>query len=429
MIARLRRCRVHLFALLLVAGGVGAIRGAVEPAAPEHPAAQPTVAEIASISAEARSLLRLGQSLTDRGDFSAAEIAYRQILHSGRSNVPEQQEALIGLARTFRKQGTFTKAAAIYEKFLKEYPEDGRAPDMLLELGRTLRAMGAHKLAISRFYNVINSTLKLPPDAFDHYQILAKTAQFEIAETHFETGNFVEAGKFFGRLRLLDLAPVDRARAHFKSAFAAQLAGELEPAVRILRDYLEQWPQDEHVPEARHLLAMTLRALKRGDEALIATLDLLQSEKANSAADPKRWSYWQRRTGNQLANEFFHTGDTANALAIYQGLARLSDEPAWKLPVNYQAALCLERLRATDRARETYQSIVDGAKAANAPELNELAKMASWRLTNMEWSDRADQQLTSFFKTTNSPATPPPAPPPPPDHDTSASPAAPPAAL
>ncbi len=69
-------------------------------------------------------------------------------------------------------------------------------------------------MAINRFYSVLNSTLKLPPDAFDHYQLLAKTAQFEIAETHFETGNFAEAGKFFGRLRLLDLAPVDRARAH-----------------------------------------------------------------------------------------------------------------------------------------------------------------------------------------------------------------------
>lgn len=388
----------------------------------------PAKPDVAELSPEARSLLRLGESLAERGDFSAAEIAYRQILHAGSSSLAEQQEALIGLARTFRKQGTFTKAAAIYERFLKDYPDDGRAPDLLLELGRTLRALGAHKLAISRFYSVLNSTLKLPPDAFDHYQLLAKTAQFEIAETHFEVGNFVEAGKFFGRLRLLDLAPVDRARAHFKSAYAAQLGGDLDGAVRILRDYLDQWPGDEHGPEARHLLAVTLRSLHRSEEALQATLDLLRAEKANSAADPKRWSYWQRRTGNQLANEFFHTGDTANALAIYQGLARLSEDPAWKLPVNYQVALCLERLRAIDRAREVYQSIVDTAKNSAAPELNELAKMASWRLANMEWHDSADRQLTKFFKTTTGalPTIPPTTTP---DDDAPASPAAPPAAL
>ncbi|MBA4137964.1 MAG: hypothetical protein C0518_11660 [Opitutus sp.] len=401
-----RRSRA-LFSSLALSATLAAFAsdGNEEPVAPP-PAPAEAVSELheqrdaAGLSAEARGLLRLGATLTDRNDFSAAEIAFRQILNSAYSSVAEQQEALLGLARTFRRQGSFTKAAAIFEKYLKEFPDDGRAPDILLDLGRTLRAMGAHKLAISRFYNVLNSTLKLPPDAFDHYQLLAKTAQFEIAETHFETGNFAEAGKFFGRLRLLDLAPVDRARAHFKSAYAAQLGGDHEGAVRILRDYLEQWPEDENAPEARYLLATTLRQLNRPDEALAATLELLRGERAQSGGESKRWAYWQRRTGNQLANEFFHSGDTANALAIYQGLAALSDDAAWKLPVTYQVALCLERLRASERAQAAYQSIVDGAKTSTSAELIELAKMASWRLANMAWNDQADRQLTSFFSTT-----------------------------
>ena len=402
------RCIIRIIglqAILLAGGTISVLARETPPGQSEHAPGNATAKDSpkgpkSALSPETRGLLRLGEGLTERGDYPAAEIAYRQILNSPSATIGEQQEALIGLARTFRKQSSFTKATAIYEKFLKEFPDDDRTPDILLDLGRTLRAMGAHKMAISRFYSVLNSTLKLPPDAFDHYQLLAKTAQFEIAETHFETGNFTEAGKFFGRLRLLDLAPVDRARAHFKSAYAAQLGGELETSVRILRDYLEQWPADENAPEARYLLATTLRQLNRPDEALAATLELLRGEKTQSAADPKRWAYWQRRTGNQLANEFFHNGDTANALAIYQGLAALSTEPAWKLPATYQVALCYERLRASERAREAYQSIVDGAKSAAAPEMIELAKMASWRLANMVWNDKADQQLNSFFSTT-----------------------------
>lgn len=355
----------------------------------------------AGISAEARGLLTLGHNLTERADYAAAEIAFRQVLNSGNFTPLEHQEALIGLARMHRRQGSFTKAAAIYERFIKDYPEDSRMPDVLLDLGRTLRAMGAHRMAVSRFYSVLNSTLKLPAHAFDHYQLLAKTAQFEIAETHFESGNYAEAGKFFSRLRLLDLAPVDRARAHFKSAYAAQLGGDPETAVRTLRAYLEQWPQDENVPEARHLLAMTLRQIGRTEEALAATFELLSAEHQQSAAEPRRWSFWQRRTGNQLANEFFQAGDTANALAIYQALAALSVEPAWRLPVLYQVALCYERLRALDRAKEAYEQIAEGARSQpDNVELNELAKMAAWRITNMSWHASTERQLNSFFVTT-----------------------------
>jgi tetratricopeptide (TPR) repeat protein len=380
-----------------------ATRGPPEPVA--HASAANPLAAIKA--AEARGLINLGGTLTERSDFSAAEIAFRQVLNSTEFSQSDQKDALLGLARMYRRQGSFTKAAAIYEKFLKEFPDEGRVPDALLDLGRTLRAMGAHRMAISRFYSVINSTLKVPANSFDHYQLLAKTAQFEIAETHFESGNFTEAGKFFARLRLLDLAPADQARAHFKSAYALQLAGEPEASITTLRAYLEQWPRDENVPEARYLLAITLRQLNRTEEALAATLELLRNEQANSEADPKRWAYWQRRTGNQLANEFFQSGDTINALAIYQGLAALAPDAAWRLPVTYQIALCYERLRLVDRARTAYQSIIDTAAEAagnktDGPvpaDIAELSRMASWRMSNLEWSDRTDHQLTVFFST------------------------------
>ncbi len=369
-------------------------------AQPDAPATVQSPAVQSGISArEAQGLVNLGGNLTERDDFAAAEIAFRQVLH-GDAPLEQTKSALLGLARMHRKQGQLTKAAAIYERYLKDYPSDVRVPDALLDLGRTLRDMGAPRLAIARFYNVINSTLKLPSDSgFEHYQLLAKTAQFEVAETHFQSGEFAEANKFFSRLRMLDLAPADRARAHFKAGYALQLSSDFDGAVTTLRAYLEQWPDDENVPEARFLLATTLRKLNRTQEALAATLDLLRAEQSRTSADPKRWSYWQRRTGNQLANDFFQAGDITNALAIYSTLAELSTDPAWRIPVTYQVALCYERLGDVDRACDTYRSIVEAGKDA-APEIADIARMAASRLAHVDWRRATDHKVTLLFDST-----------------------------
>ncbi len=378
--------------------------------APAHPAAShaaaPQHADHASSSEttpalsedEIRGMLNLGGNMTDRGDYDAAEIAFRQIMKSPGVPANDMKSALLGLARMHRKKGELTKAAAIYEKYLKEYPGDDRTPDALLDLGRTLRALGVYEMAISRFYNVINSTLKLPSDGFEHYQLLAKTAQFEIAETHFQAGRFEEAGKFFARLRLLDLAPADRARAHFKAAYAQHLQGDHEASVATLRTFIEQSPDDENVPEARYLLAVGLRALNRRQEAFLATIELLRTEKSRVATDPKRWAYWQRRTGNQLANDFYENGDTLNAHSIYAGLVDLSTEPIWRLPILYQIALCHERLGNVERARATYQNIVEVAGPAPAADTAELAHMAAWRLSHLAWQEQTGRQISAIFE-------------------------------
>ena len=365
--------------------------------------------------AEIQSMLKLGASLTERGDYDAAEIAYRQVMRGRGVPLNDIKTALLGLARMHRRQGALTKAAAIYESFLKEYPEDVRTPDALLELGRTIRGLGTYNLAITRFYSVINSTLKLPGEGFEHYQLLAKTAQFEIAETYFQAGNFAEATKFFTRLRLLDLAPADRARAHFKAAYAQHLEGKSSDAVTTLRAYLEQWPDDENVPEARYLLAVSLRQLNRPQEAFIVTLELLRTAQSKLAADPKRWAYWQRRTGNQLANDFFAAGDILNAQAIYGGLVELSPDPAWRLPITYQIALCQERLGNAELALATYRKIVEVAGPAPAAELTELVRMSNWRISHLDWNSQTSRQITSLFETTTGRApqpalAPPPAP-------------------
>ena len=349
---------------------------------------------------ELHGLLNLGASLTERLDFDAAAIAFWQVLHTRHAPEDCTRTALLGLARLYRREGSFTKAVAVYERFLKDYPGDERTPDAQLDLGRTLRAMGAHKLALARFYGVINSTLKLPGEGFARYQVLAKTAQFEIAETHYQAGDYAEAHKFFSRLRLLDLAPADRARVSFRAASALHLLGDHEAAVNALRTFLDEWPAGDDAPEARYLLATSLRELHRTAEAFAVTLELLRSEQPHATADPKRWAYWQRRTGNQLANDFFETGDVAHALAIYTSLAALSDEPGWRLPIVYQIGLCRERLGAPDAARDCYHTVIDAITAAPSPDTAELGRMAAWRLGQLDWRAGLQNQVSALFDTT-----------------------------
>ncbi len=380
------------------------------PAAPETPVAlNPNdVASMPKRTDEVQSLLNLGSSLTERQDYDAAEIAFYQVLNAPKVSVEDTKSALLGLAHMHRCKGTLTKAVAVYERFLKDFPADERAPDALLNLGRTLRSLGVHKAAIARFYSVINATLKLPGEGFDRYQLLAKTAQFEIAETHFLSGNYAEANKFYTRLGLLDLAPVDRARAHFKAGYSLRLQGNLEGAITTLRAYIEQWPADENIPEARYLLAVSLREIGRSQEAFVATLELLRTEKARIETDTKRWNYWQRRTGNQLANDFFETGDIMNARAIYAGLLELSNDATWRLPISYQLALCHERLGATGQAREAFQKIVDELTRSPQAEFTELATMAKWRIEHLEWREKTGQQIDNLFSPTrqNQPSSP-----------------------
>ncbi len=354
---------------------------------------------------EIASLLRIGQAKIELGDYTSSELAFRQVL--AEKATPEQDHiALMGLARTYRKKTEFTKAAAVYETLIKQSPDDPLLPVVYLELGRTLRALGAYKPAIARFYNVINTTLKLPEDNTDNYRQLARTAQFEIAETYFQAGDYEQANRFFSRLKLLDLTPDDRARAHFKSVYAITLAGDHEKAVSGFRAFLDQNPNDENVPEARYLLATSLRQLGRYNESLAVALELLRAEKKFVQADPKRWTYWQRKTGNQLANQFYEQGDFGSALVIYQNLANLSPEPSWRLPVVYQIGLCSERLRMFDRARECYQSIVDNAKSSTGDgphhqEMVDLYEMADWRLKHLNWEQTTDHQLTTVFTSKN----------------------------
>jgi TolA-binding protein len=378
-----------------------AVQPEATPAEPAHPAVNLPEATEAQPDEIGRSLLVLAKRMAERHDNDAAETAYTEVLGSPVSD-EVTEAALIGYAEFLRSNGHDTRAAAIYEKFLSAYPASQQATMVLIDLGRTLRDMGAFNLSLARFYAVLNSTLAITPENIQRYRDLAQLAKFEIAETYYQQGDYASAGKFFGRIKLLDLPPADRARATFREAYAFLLDGKLEQAIPALRLFLENFPKSDSAQEARYLLCISLRRLGRTQEALTETLTLLRSAKASANNDNESWTYWQRRTGNQLANDFYEQGDFSSALTIYQTLAELRSAPAWRWPALYQIGLCYERLRQADRAAATYRDILAESAAAqkagttpNGP-ASEVRGMAEWRLGQIDWTGDVEKSVHNF---------------------------------
>jgi len=370
------------------------------------PAGTPAGGDDAAHAAEERaSLLRIGDAKLASGDLESALLAYNAVA-TATEDPDELATALLGLARTLRKSGEGVKAAATYERLLKDHPGFVETPSALLELGRTYRELGSPKLAIARFYSVINSTLRLPEAETVRYRRTVRTAQFEIAETHLSTGDYASAIKFFNRLDLLDLAPADRARARFKAAEARVLAGESLAAVTALRTFIEQEPGAAQNPEARFLLGTLLARLGRHEDSLQVTLELLRHEHARTAPNAPAWLAWQRRTGNQLANQFYIRNDFAGALLLFRALAALDASPEWRLPILYHIGLCEERLNQHGAALEAYREIGKAAGEKPAAAIADVARMAAWRCDQLAWLTRAQTALGEL----GPPLVPPPSP-------------------
>ena len=107
-------------------------------------------------------------------------------------------------------------------------------PETHIRLGKIYRSLGAHRMALNKFYDAINATLTLPRnEAFElaarrkgqTYQSRmdaeSNQAMFEIAETFMDSEDYDNAIKFFDRLWRLDqLNESDRAVVRFKQGLA-----------------------------------------------------------------------------------------------------------------------------------------------------------------------------------------------------------------
>ncbi len=381
--------------LLFAAGGALAQQPTPSPA-PRAELDQAKAARDAVLS-----YLKLARKAVANHNLSLAEGFFERML-----NVPapdsDKRDGLLIMAQAYEEACVYTKAIAVYEKFVHLFPRDNEAPAILLKLGRLYRETGAYQLALDRFYNVLNIVLKISSSEVSPYKNATLTAQFEIAETYFTTGDYQQANKFFNLIKLLDLTPEDRERANFRSLYCLFLLNQYDDVINAAKQFIEQYSSSPNLPEVRYITASSLKAANRPQEALTYTLDLLRNGKANAAKDPESWIFWKRKTGNQIANDFYKDGDFLKALTIYQSLATLSEAPDWQWPVVYQMGICFERLRLPNRAIEAYQFIIQEYKknqdAATLPEnVTACNQMAQWRINYLKWQEKTEMQMASLL--------------------------------
>ncbi len=311
----------------------------------------------------------------------------------------EKKASLREIAESFARKQERSKAIAMFEKMAELFSEDAESPEMLFRAAELYREAGAYGRSIARFYSVLNSALKVKNSDLDAYRLLTQRAQIEIAETHFLARDYEQSRKFCDLALRLDLPPEQRARLQFRLLHCQYVLGDSNGAILAAEKFLQDFPGDPNTPECRYLLASALRSVDRRKDALEAVLGLLRIENARKEKNAERWTYWQKKTGNEFANEYYQRADFLSALTIYQTLAKLSEEPEWQWPVIYQMGLCFERLRLVSRAAEAYQYILERSEKPDpaAPALSEsvknLAQMARWRGEQLAWQHTTETHL------------------------------------
>jgi len=90
-----------------------------------------------------------------------------------------KRPVLFELALAAQDDNQLLKAQQVFSQYLHNYPEDPSVPEVLLRQGLLYRQMGVTSLAISKFYAVMSSALKLKLNNIDYYKKLVLQAQVE----------------------------------------------------------------------------------------------------------------------------------------------------------------------------------------------------------------------------------------------------------
>jgi tetratricopeptide (TPR) repeat protein len=338
--------------------------------------------------------LDLARRFRQEGRFADASTNLVSLLQS---SAPDdlKRDALLELGFTTEAAGDLARAQQILTQYTRRYADDPSVPDVLLRQGLLYRKAGANSMALSKFYAVLTAALRLKADRLSHYQQLVLQAQTQIAETYYLQGQFGSAAEYFDRLLKLDSPALNEEQILYKLIRSLDFTKRDSEVLGHGQDFISKYPQSAEYAEVQFVIAGALKRLGRNDEAAQHVFAMLQRQQAKAADHLADWAYWQKRAGNEIANQMYEEGDYANALAIYSRLAELDDTPAWQWPVLYQVGLVYERLAQPAKASEVYSRIASGAPQNTstnrlAPGLQTVVDMARWRKDYLAWQTRAE---------------------------------------
>jgi tetratricopeptide (TPR) repeat protein len=352
-----------------------------------------------SKQADLEAMLDWARRMKREKNFEAAENSFVMLL---KADAPDemQRTAMLEMALLAQENQQPGRAQRIYSQYLDRYSDDPSTAEVCLRQGLLYRQMGAPTMALSKFYAVMTTSLRLKLDRLDYYQRLVLQAQTEIADTYYLQGKFGEAAEFLGRLLKLEDPQLNKAQIIYKLIRSLSAMNRHTEVVAQAEFFIGKYAQAPELAEVRFLLADSLKKLGRAREATQQVLVLLESQQPTSTNKVGNWIYWQQRTGNEIANQLYKEGDYLNALEIYQNLAGLSEVAAWQLPVWYQMGLVYERLMQPAKAAAFYEKILAREKeldsAQRTPSLEAVLDMARWRKGQLQWQLKTEAVNASF---------------------------------
>lgn len=304
------------------------------------------------------SALKRYETASDASERTMAEDLLIGIVTNPDTPVDIQRDSLKALAQINLDGRFYSKAQMIYSQMVDRFPLHPDTPAILYRQGVLFRRIGATELALSKFHAVMSTVLSLPEKDISTYKSIVLMSQAEIADTFFMAGNFERATEYFKRVLKLADEELNEAQVRLKLVKAYFELKDWKNVITEGRLAIEKVALSSQVAEVRFLMTEAFKKLGMQREALEQTLALLNSEQARSSKDPDNWAYWQKRTGNKLANELYERGDYLNALLVYETLGQLPGDDTWRSQALYQTGLIYERLEQPERAIEAYTRIV-----------------------------------------------------------------------
>jgi tetratricopeptide (TPR) repeat protein len=373
-------------------------------------------------------------------DKLAAESTLIGIVQNPEASVDIQRECMKHLAQFALDARSYSKAQQIYSQLVSRFPLHPDTPSILYRQGVLYRRIGATELALSKFHAVMSTVISLQEKEISTYQTLVLLAQTEIADTFFVAGQFDRAAEYYRRVLKLANNELNEEQIRLKLVKSVFELKDWKGVIAEGQQTIEKVPLSGHVAEVRFLMAEAYKKLGMRSEAIRQTMELLNTEEERAAKDPENWAYWQKRTGNQLANELYEQGDYVNALLIYETLAKLPGTEEWHSQALYQIGLIYERMFQPERATAAYTEILarstnaittstqpegsstnnktnspaerptarsamesSRSKAANqatpksSPGLNLIREMAQWRLNHLNWDQTISRETRKLF--------------------------------
>lgn len=358
---------VALAALLAACGG----DGKDVPATPQAPTA---AFQGATVTPQATGILADAQELQRDGRHEEAIAAYRTLAQQ--ENGPDQQQALLGLAKSYFALDRHSDAVDQLEAYLDSKPPEEDALRARFLLGRTYAALGNAKKAQDNLRRYIEE--KGPLAAYAHLDLadlLTAEGEADKAIDELEEALASDVPAPLAPSSLLRLA----------NAYAD--AGEDDLALQTYDRLLQEAPADSYKTQALWGIATVSRRLGDGVRWQQSLLDLVQQYPASPQALNALETLTAARITVDLLSQaivHYHRGSYDDALAALDGF--LSGQPAADAAAaHFYSGAISESQGAPDEALNEYEAslgldtvgpLADEAAWARASLLEELGRTA-----------------------------------------------------